>query len=158
MKPHNFSLCLCIMLLSSVVLSAQNEASKIDSLQQVIIQHRKIDSLERVVDQLESRTKRYGRKDLSLSREKNSTIRTMVSGIILTTGGAVLLSSYRREEGQILDTWKTFAIFNGIGLLVPGLILTSSNVVKLIKLNKDSEPIVSFGTGQHGIGMVIAIR
>ncbi|HQW11995.1 MAG TPA: hypothetical protein PK076_14120 [Saprospiraceae bacterium] len=158
MKPHNFSLCLCIMLLSSVVLSAQNEASKIDSLQQVIIQHRKIDSLERVVDQLESRTKRYGRKDLSLSREKNSTIRTMVSGIILTTGGAVLLSSYRREEGQILDTWKTFAIFNGIGLLVPGLILTSSNVVKLIKLNKDSEPIVAFGTGQHGIGMVIAIR
>jgi len=158
MKPHNFSLCLCIMLLSSVVLSAQNEASKIDSLQQVIIQHRKIDSLERVVDQLESRTKRYGRKDLSLSREKNSTIRTMVSGIILTTGGAVLLSSYRREEGQILDTWKTFAIFNGIGLLVPGLILTSSNVVKLIKLNKDSEPIVAFGTGQHGIGMVITIR
>jgi len=146
------------MLLSSVVLSAQNEASKIDSLQQVIIQHRKIDSLERVVDQLESRTKRYGRKDLSLSREKNSTIRTMVSGIILTTGGAVLLSSYRREEGQILDTWKTFAIFNGIGLLVPGLILTSSNVVKLIKLNKDSEPIVAFGTGQHGIGMVITIR
>lgn len=98
MKPHNFSLCLCIMLLSSVVLSAQNEASKIDSLQQVIIQHRKIDSLERVVDQLESRTKRYGRKDLSLSREKNSTIRTMVSGIILTTGGAVLLSSYRRKK------------------------------------------------------------
>ena|GEM_PF-6895887 len=158
MKPHNFSLCLCIMLLSSVVLSAQNEASKIDSLQQVIIQHRKIDSLERVVDQLESRTKRYGRKDLSLSREKNSTIRTMVSGIILTTGGAVLLSSYRREEGQILDTWKTFAIFNGIGLLVPGLILTSSNVVKLSKINKYSEPIVAFGTGHHGIGMFIAIR
>jgi len=146
------------MLLSSVVLSAQNEASKIDSLQQVIIQHRKIDSLERVVDQLESRTKRYGRKDLSLSREKNSTIRTMVSGIILTTGGAVLLSSYRREEGQILDTWKTFAIFNGIGLLVPGLILTSSNVVKLSKINKYSEPIVAFGTGHHGIGMVITIR
>jgi len=146
------------MLLSSVVLSAQNEASKIDSLQQVIIQHRKIDSLERVVDQLESRTKRYGRKDLSLSREKNSTIRTMVSGIILTTGGAVLLSSYRREEGQILDTWKTFAIFNGIGLLVPGLILTSSNVVKLSKINKYSEPIVAFGTGHHGIGMFIAIR
>jgi len=158
MKPHNFSLCLCIMLLSSVVLSAQNEASKIDSLQQVIIQHRKIDSLERVVHQLESRNKRYGRKDLSLRREKNTTIRTMVSGIILTTCGAVLLSSYRREEGQILDTWKTFAIFNGIGLLVPGLILTSSNVVKLSKINKYSEPIVGFGTGHHGIGMVIAIR
>jgi len=56
------------------------------------------------------------------------------------------------------EVWKPFAIINGSGLFVTGLIITSYNANKLDKLNKDAGSTLGFGAGKYGIGMVITIQ
>jgi len=90
MKPNNSTICICIMLLNGVVGFAQSDFKQFGPQQKLIVQHQKIDSVDRAVFQLKSRTTKYTSKELSLSRVKDRTKKTMVSGIIMATGGAIL--------------------------------------------------------------------
>jgi len=158
MKPNNSTICICIMLLNGVVGFAQSDFKQFGPQQKLIVQHQKIDSVDRAVFQLKSRTTKYTSKELSLSRVKDRTKKTMVSGIIMATGGAILFMTMDFDDVIFGKVWKPFAIINGGGLFVTGLIITSYNANKLDKLNKDAGSTLGFGAGKYGIGMVITIQ
>ena len=151
-----FSLSLIIICIlgSAIKSSAQvPEQHEVDSLKSVLRQYQLADSLRREAAIHKVRPELLTPD--TYQQEKRATGGRLALGITMTGIGAAMLigSQYEFNSDHFLSGFTGyFFLINGLGMAIPGVILTIHNGIKLGNLKAEQQGQISVGVTSNGGG------